>query len=175
MLEKSVSIYSLSKAHFREYLEINQEEASITNVALEHFFGPGDDTSKFVTRIIRALNNKEPIIALTEGSQKRDFVYVNDVLNALMKIINESWKKKPGLNTYQIGTGSAISIRHFVETAKKLSGNSETILNFGAVPLRKNEPKEVIVNLDPIKELGWSPKWTLEQALSETINYERKA
>jgi len=175
MLEKSVSIYSLSKAYFRDYLETNQEGALITNVALEHFFGPGDDTTKFVTRIIRALNNNEPIIALTEGYQKRDFIYVDDVLSALMKIINTSWKKKPGFNTYQIGTGSAISIRHLVETAKRLSGNSETILNFGAIPLRKNEPKELIVNLDSIKKLGWSPTWALEQALSETINYERNA
>jgi predicted glycosyltransferase involved in capsule biosynthesis len=49
ILDKRVSYYSLSKNQFREWLELYAKEMICLNVALEHFYGPYDDNTKFVS------------------------------------------------------------------------------------------------------------------------------
>ncbi|HTG80932.1 MAG TPA: NAD-dependent epimerase/dehydratase family protein, partial [Geobacteraceae bacterium] len=55
VLDKRTSSYSLSKHQFKEWLKVYADRMTGINVALEHFYGPFDDESKFVTFIIRSL------------------------------------------------------------------------------------------------------------------------
>ena len=52
ILDKRVSYYSLSKRQFNDWLQVYRNDICCINVALEHFFGPGDDETKFVAFII---------------------------------------------------------------------------------------------------------------------------
>ncbi len=173
ILDKRVSYYSLSKNQFREWLEMYAKEMVCINVALEHFYGPYDDTTKFVSYIIDSILNNVKKIDLTEGNQERDFIYIDDVVSAFMAIIKNTDKLKKGFLKYEIGTGQPITIRKFVELVKNIAGNHRTTLNFGIIPYRENEIMKSKADIDEICKLNWEPQFTLEEGLSQTIHTER--
>ena len=172
VLDKRVSYYSLSKYQFKEWLKVYSNEIASMNVCLEHFYGPHDDNSKFVTFIIQSLLKGVEKIDLTAGAQKRDFIYIDDVVDAFLRIIENSGTLDNGFYHYEIGSGRTISIRDFVLLAKKFTNNSTTLLNFGALPYRQNEVMESEVDISEIRKLGWQPRMSLADGLKKTIHTE---
>ena len=172
VLDKRTSSYSLSKHQFKEWLKVYADRMTGINVALEHFYGPFDDESKFVTFIIRSLIKGVERIDLTRGEQKRDFIHIDDVVDAFLRIIANSERLGNGFYHYEIGSARTISIRDFVILAKRLSGNTATKLNFGALPYRPNEVMESRVDITEIQKLGWAPHIPFEEGLEKTVRAE---
>lgn len=174
ILDKRINYYSLSKAQFKDWLTFFSSKIKAINIELEHFYGKGDDPSKFVSKIIRDLaQNEAKSLDLTLGEQKRSFIYIDDVVEAF-KTILQNIDKVPGeFSSYQVGSKTQISIRDFVTLIKDLSENTNTQLNFGALPYRKNEAMEVCLDISKLELLGWSEKVSLRDGLIETIAFER--
>jgi len=171
LLDKRINSYSLSKHQFKNWLSIFSDRIECINVLLEHFYGQNDDKTKFVTFVINSLINNERELNLTPGEQRRDFLYIDDVVDAFMLIIQAA-DMRSGFHEYEVGSGVNIRIKDFVEAVARISGNVDTRLNFGAIPYRENEVMESRVNLRAIEELGWTPKTSLEQGLRQTIQFE---
>jgi CDP-paratose synthetase len=162
--------YSKSKIYFKEILESYADKIAVANMKLEHIFGEGDSNDKFVTSIIRQLINNVPNIDLTEGTQRRDFIYVKDVVSAYLKVIEVHFKLN-GYNDFEVGLGKSSSIKDLVIEAKKLS-NSSTYLNFGSLPMREGEFSESKADNISLMSLGWSPQFNVIDGLSQTIAFE---
>lgn len=173
VLDREVSQYALSKNHFREWLKVYAKEMTCVNVALELFYGPGDHEDKFVTRAVRNLLNEVESIDLTRGEQKRDFLYIDDAVEAFLTLIRRSSSLGKGFFHFEVGTGRNIAVRDCVALVKSLTDNTRTRLNFGAVPYREHEVMESHVDTSAIRGLGWSPRISLEEGLRKTIDGER--
>jgi nucleoside-diphosphate-sugar epimerase len=180
ILNKNISSYTLSKSQFVDWLKLFSKFLNCYNVKLEHFYGPKDNNNKFIINNICRLLRYEDKIEFTKGFQKRDFIYISDVVSALEKIILLALKNnKKNLNffilkTFEIGTGRQISIKSIILLIAKLIGNNKTRLEFGKLPFRKNEIMNVKVDLKNIRKLGWNSKLKLERGLTRTINYYKK-
>jgi len=180
ILNKNISSYTLSKNQFVDWLKLFSKFLNCYNVKLEHFYGPKDNNNKFIINNICRLLRYEDKIEFTKGFQKRDFIYISDVVSALEKIILLALKNnKKNLNffilkTFEIGTGRQISIKSIILLIAKLIGNNKTRLEFGKLPFRKNEIMNVKVDLKNIRKLGWNSKLKLEHGLTRTINYYKK-
>ena len=175
ILDKRVSYYSLSKKHFLDWLYLFSQKMVCISVALEHFYGPFDDRSKFVSKIILDLLHEVDFIDLTLGEQKRDFIYIDDVVEAFMTLVNFSFDVPNNLYRYEIGTGKNIEIREFVQMVKTMTENKVTRLNFGMLPYRENEIMESHVDISMLLKLGWQPKISLVEGLRYTIDQERSS
>ena len=173
ILDRRINIYSLSKKQFREWFGIYANHMICINVALEHFYGPHDDKSKFISFIINKLLTGENRIELTAGQQERDFIYIDDVVSAFILIIAEIPKFKSNVINYEIATDSPIKLRDFVELSKKLTKSNIT-LDFGALAYRQNEVMKLNVDTSEIRKLGWEPKVPLIEGLQKTIEIERR-
>jgi nucleoside-diphosphate-sugar epimerase len=173
MLDKNVSDYTLSKRQFREWLQSASNQVAGINMVLEHFYGPGDDSSKFVAHIIRSLVRGVATIPLTAGRQKRDFIYVDDVVDAFLCVIEKTCDQGNGYLEYEVGSGVTISVKELVTLAKSISGNQVTQLDFGAIPYRSNEPMDVKVDASQLHALGWRVRCDLPDGLLRTIDFER--
>ena len=173
ILDKRVSYYSLSKNQFREWLELYAKEMICLNVALEHFYGPYDDNTKFVSYIIDNILNNAKKIDLTEGDQERDFIYIDDVVDAFITIIKNIENLRKGFLRYEIGTGQSIKLKNFVKLVKSIVQNNDTVLNFGAIPYRENEVMNSKADITEICKLKWKPRYTLEEGLLRTISMEK--
>jgi len=174
ILDKRVNHYSLSKHQFLEWLPVFSERLVCANVALEHFYGPYDDPSKFVSHVVQRLLTDDPVLSLTPGGQRRDFVFIDDVVEAFLTILEFSLGATPGLYRYEVGTGASITIADFVRLAKTLSANERTRLDFGALPYREREVMESHADVRSLLALGWQPRVALRDGLCRTITLERE-
>ncbi len=149
--------YIISKKIFKDYLK-TIDKFQVINLQLEHIYGENDSKDKFIPSLIDKLHNKEKFIELTEGTQKRDFIYVKDVVDAYMILLSS----KNLLNQYsefEVGSGISIPIKDFVIDVHKIM-NSKSELLFGALPLRKDEIMDSVADLTQLERLGWEPKFS---------------
>ncbi len=172
-LNKGINSYSLSKNQFLDWLKVYSKKIKCVNVVLEHFYGPGDNDTKFVTFILKKLIYNEQEIDLTEGIQKRDFIYIEDVVDAF-KIIVDGVNIGEGFEDFFVCTKNTITIRSFVESMKHIFGNSDTKLNFGKIAYRENEVMDVDMDNSKLISMGWKPKYDIINGLIKTIAEEQK-
>ncbi|TDN55102.1 CDP-paratose synthetase [Buttiauxella sp. JUb87] len=171
-LPPEVSPYAFTKQKFPEIAKfiVEGNNNRFLELKLEHFFGALDSDSKFTSMIIRKCLRNETI-QTTSGVQKRDFLYVEDLLSAFDCILSNI-DYFPKFDSIEIGSGEAISIREYVETVHSIT-NSKSNIEFGVVPQRKNELMFSCANTSALKNLGWSRKYSLVGAISEIIDKER--
>lgn len=174
MLHGGLNAYAVSKQQFVAWAKrlTSEKGTYFINMRLEHMYGPWDDDSKFVTWILRQLQQEVEVIPLTAGTQKRDFVYIDDVVEAYWKVLQHGFRDCYA--ELEVGSGTSISIREMVESAKRIveqmkGGPLRTKLLFGEVPIRKGEPNVMSVDISKLAELGWKPRYDLHQGLKETI------
>jgi len=159
--------YTESKRILEKFLVQLSQDVLVCNLRLEHVFGENDSPQKFVTAIINKLNENEKEILLTEGTQKRDFIYIEDAANAFIHVLKFA-DNKNGYKEFQIGTGKSISIRAFVEEAARVT-HSESNLIFGALPTREGDIKDSFADNANLIALGWEPKFDLQLALANLL------
>ncbi|EAJ0636599.1 NAD(P)-dependent oxidoreductase, partial [Campylobacter jejuni] len=156
------------------FLPYFSDKIQIINCKLEHMYGYGDDENKFVGFLLKQMENNENEIQLTKGEQKRDFIYIEDVVDAYILLLKKSNQLKQ-FNEFDIGTGNQITIKEFClyfrecfEDYKQIN----TLLRFGAIPYRKNELMFVEENIQPLFDLGFRPKYDYKKGI-ETILKEK--
>lgn len=167
--------YSLSKKQFMEWGQEFSRSGTINfvNIKLEHLFGYGDHDHKFTTYIIKKCLNNAPEIELTGGEQKRDFIYIEDVVSAYSLLLKKTNEQFLRYQEYELGSGQAVSIREFAEIVKKLT-YAQTNLNFGVLPYRDDEIMFSQANIEAFTKVGWQVEENLESRLLQTIEAERK-
>lgn len=164
--------YIKSKSMFREWCKFyNAASIKIIHLYLEHVYGPGDSKNKFCAMIIdRCLNNSQGV-KLTSCDQRRDFVYVDDVVSAYNLLINSISTLKSD-EEIQIGTGETHTLRNFVELARRIS-KSEASFLFGKIEKSQNELDTSCADTNKLSSLGWRPAYSLQEGLNSTISITR--
>jgi UDP-glucose 4-epimerase len=142
--------------------------------ALRYFcvYGPRQDYRRtipplFSAIIIRLLRGEQPTIYGT-GEKRRDFIHVDDINDFHIKCMTD--ERTTG-NVYNLGSGINFSVNEIYEIIGRL-------LKTDKEPLYKPDlPGEAFANLADIsaaKNLGWSPKISLEDGLKSSIDFLRK-
>jgi len=132
-------------------------------------YGPGEINSRLIPHIIkRAFRDEE--IELTLGTQIRDLVFVDDVVNAFVLASQADHLEGEVIN---LCSGRGITVEEIVRTVLHLTG-SKSRLNLGAVPYRENEGMLMVGSPEKaMAKLGWSASTSAEDGLSKTISKSR--
>jgi len=164
-----LSEYTISKNQSLEWLKLLAINSSckLVNMKIFHMYGEGDSLTKFIPQIISKINENISFIELTEGNQTRDFIYIDDVVNAY-KIVLKSIDKLTEFQEFDVGTGQSTSIKGMVNLIKKIT-SCDTDLQFGKIPYRKGEIMESTANIFPLKKLGWNPSFPLEKGIKKML------
>ncbi|CAI8979113.1 CDP-paratose synthetase [Brevibacillus sp. IT-7CA2] len=169
-LSKHLQPYNLTKRQFREWGKCLADTSSLQfiNVRLEHLYGPYDNTNKFVSTVIKSCLENQPELRLTEGKQARDFIYVDDVVSAFCVLLAHATRLPAGFTEYQVGTGTATSIREFVELVHQMT-QSSTVLKFGSIAYTDMEIMHSQADIRPLQALGWNQRVKLEDGLRKVM------
>jgi GDP-4-dehydro-6-deoxy-D-mannose reductase len=162
--------YALSKCLSEEVCRFHSQysEMDITVLRLFNVYGPGQRTSFLIPTIINQCLKNEKIEVL-DLKPKRDYVYIEDVLNAILLSI----KKVNKYQLFNIGSGSSFSVSEIIEQIQRICNTNLPV--FSSQIERKNEIMDVIADISLAKkELGWIPKFDLAKGLEETISILRK-
>ncbi len=176
LLGKQINAYALSKKQFEEWLKLASNKIQVVNLKLELMFGEQDGNDKFTSWILNELQQEKNIIPLTAGTQKRDFIYIDDVVSAYLTCLEQALQLKD-FNDIEVGTGVLTPVKTFVilvkEVLEKLKGKPiKTQLNFGALPYREGEIMEPQVDNSRLCSLGWQPKRSLEENIERFVKNE---
>ena len=174
ILDQYLNLYSLSKnqlLQWGKFFSIHNKFKFI-NLQLEHFYGPADDALKFTTYVINNCMANTPELKLTLGEQKRDFIYIDDVVSAYLLVLEKATDFDNAFIEFDVGSGQSISIRSFVETVHRLAG-SQTHLAFGAMPYRQSEVMHSEADISGLSALGWRCQYDVVAGLRKLIEQEK--
>jgi nucleoside-diphosphate-sugar epimerase len=173
VLEKRINAYALSKKQFSEWMTyFTKNNLILVNIALEHFYGPFDNKTKFVAKLISEILEGVDRIKLTPGKQKRDFIYIDDVIDAFLTIYDNLNTFNEGVHQFEVGTNCNTTIQELALKVKSIAGNLHTYLDFGALPYREYELMESQVDTSALHAMGWRSRVLLKDGLNTTIKME---
>ncbi len=172
-LEKPESPYGITKLAIEKYLHFYKKTFGLdyTALRLANVYGPRQN-SKGEAGVIaifcdRMLKNEEVIIN-GDGKQTRDYLFVDDAIEAAILSLESSLGKNP---VYNLGRGIETSVNEIYKLLVKEIGKDITP-QYG--PAKKGEQLRSCLDFSKIKkELNWQPRYDLEKGLKETIKWFR--
>ncbi len=169
---RPLSPYGISKLCGEQYLSYYQRISGLQMVNLRYanVYGPRQDPdgeAGVVAIFIQKLLNNEQAIVNGNGRQTRDFVYVEDVVEANLAVMGQETQ-----GTYNVGTGEETSINdllrilisHTNSTCKEVHG-----------PAKSGEQVRSVIDSGKLRqELSWEPRTELSEGLKRTVDYFRE-
>ncbi len=155
----------------KEELAIKYSQIGVKVIGLRYFnvFGKGQskEYAGVLKLFLEKIRDKAPPKINGDGTQFRDFVYVEDVANANIMSMDSDVNHE----FFNVGTNTSITILELAKTIIKSAGlNIEP--TFG--PALKGDVQKTIANIDLIKEkIGWEPKIMLEKWIEDIIVGEK--
>lgn len=129
-------------------------------------YGAGERPWRLLPSIHDRLVRRVPV-PLSEGSQVRDYLYIEDAaagLIALAASISESPRAPSIVN---LCSGAGVTVRRFAETLAGILGAPRELLQFGAIPMRPREIAYLVGDIGYLNSLTpWRPAYTLERGLA---------
>ncbi len=132
-------------------------------------YGPYQKYDRLIPMVIKScLKNKN--FPCTQGNQERDFLYVDDFTDLIIKILK---KKKFANRIFNVGYGKPVKVKKIINLILKITSKGNPL--FGNIKMRKDEVKKLYPDLSLIKkELKWKPKISLKEGLKRTVAYYAK-
>lgn len=170
---KPYNDYGVTKAAATLYCQEIAERHKLPFVALRLFspYGYYEDRDRLMPYIIRtALKNEE--IKVSSPNYVRDFVFIEDVVNAYL--LTTSAKITPG-DILNIGSGCQQSVGDVVKMVlQQTSSSSKVVWGSKAKQQRNLEPQKWEANIQKAKSvLGWTPRTSIEEGIKKTIDWFR--
>jgi len=174
MPPKPLTPYAVQKRVVEYYLSVYQSLYGLETVGLRFFnvFGPRQDPSSAYSGVISIFMNKalsgEPPVIYGDGCQSRDFVFVGDVVQALISAAKSA--SAPG-KVFNVGTGKSLTISGLWEMIAALSGSVAKPVN---QPPRPGDIPHSLSAIDSAAaDLGFVPRVSLETGLGLTLDWYR--
>lgn len=138
--------------------------AAITTLRLYSVYGPWEEPRRFIPQLVaRGMEGRLPPLASPDAA--RDYVYVDDVCDAYLKVAREA--RRPG-NVYNVGTGVQTTLREAVDLARRVL-SIEQEPRWGSMPNRRWDTNVWVADRSAIEaDLGWRPATALQDGLRLT-------
>lgn len=164
---KPISYYGKAKYLATQYLKKNTNKYIILRPY--QIYGPNQKKDRLIPITIDScLKNKS--FGCTDGSQFRDFLFVDDFSDLILKILKS---KKIFSGIYNIGSGKPYQIKNLINLIQKKIKKGKPI--FGKLKMRKEEMVFTYPNIKKIKKFyKWKPKININNGLNKTIKFYEK-
>ena len=173
LLDRNINAYALSKAQLVDWMKfLSNKSTKMINIKIEHMYGLQDDENKFIYWLINQLKENIEKIDLTNGTQKRDFIYITDIVSAYEAII-ANIEKLSNYEEFELGSGDSVEVKKFIEYIySELSKKQivKTVLNFGAVEYRATENMNMQADISKLEKFGWKANISTEDGIKIILN-----
>jgi len=164
-LVRPVSFHGAGKAAQEAFLHVLRTQGrAVTILRPANAYGPGQPLKNgfgLVRTVLEHLHRGTAIEIWGDGQAVRDYVFVDDVAFACRMMID-----RPGdCETYNVGSGVGHSIDELVALAGKVSGRAPCLIHR---PGRPGDVSKVVLSVDKLRALGWTPATSLDAGLSQT-------
>ena len=139
-------------------------------------YGPWGRPDMAYYLFAEAISNDQPIKVFNNGQMERDFTYINDIVNGVIKIIEKNIDKREHYKIYNIGNNKTESLQDFIETIEQAIGK-EAIKEM--YPMQQGDVPRTFADVDElIKDYEYSPNTDIKSGIQSFvkwfINYKKK-
>lgn len=130
-------------------------------------YGPREHPDRLASSVVRALL-QDRVAKCSHGMQIRDYLYVEDVAEALVHLVDSEYQ-----GACNIGSGQTTTLRDIVQRIGAIMGKPH-LLEFGAIPARFNDAPMVIADTTRLNHtVQWKPRFSLDDGIQRTIEWWR--
>jgi len=157
--------YTKSKVLMEQLCKAYTDDFDLNCIIFRPFniYGTGQSENFLIPSIMNQIQSGN--IELEDSEPKRDFIYISDVINALIRADN----LKDPFNVFNIGYGKSYSVREIVDKIVEIYRKPVEVKYTGET--RKNEIMDTVANIDKAREkLGWKPVVNLDTGLKNIMD-----
>lgn len=159
------SPYAVSKAtnELQSAMYSNLSDMKFTGLRFFTVYGEGIREDLAISKFIKAMRANEPIYVYGDGTQSRDFTYVDDICEAIKLILesNKEWNNE----VFDIGYGSSTSVNELIDILKGIINPAYDKVVYQDE--KAYDVKETLANTDKLYEwFGYRPKYDIKEGLS---------
>ena len=169
-----VSFYGVTKYAAERYAQISGARGlAVTSLRMFNVYGERQSLTNpyqgvlaiFIGNVLRG----EPITIHSDGSQTRDFVYVADVVDAWLRVLDEP---ATAGEVYNVGSGRETSIRELADAVVAATGEEQWELR--SAPAQEGDIRRSAADVSRLREaVGWSPSTSLGDGMRRTLEHAR--
>jgi len=166
VLCKPLSPYGVSKFAGENYCRLYSDNHGISTICLRftNVYGPFQESGYLVPNLIARIGSDRGVDVFGDGGQTRDFIYVEDVAEAVLRACNLTESSHSVIN---VGTGTETSVLELISAIGRELGKRPTVKFHRA---REGEMKRFAADISKMKELlHYSPGHGLEEGIRKTI------
>ena len=131
-------------------------------------YGPRQRPEMAITTFLRAILRGAPITVFGDGSMRRDFTHVDDIVRGVLAAVDRS---PPGHRVYNLGSGAPVTLTELVAAMGEAAGRTP-VVEHAPVPL--GDVDATFADISRARaELGWSPQVPLERGLRTVVDWLR--
>ena len=173
-----VSFYGVTKYAAERYAQVMGDrpdiELAVTSLRMFNVFGERQRLDNpyqgvlaiFIGNVLRG----EPITIHGDGEQTRDFVYIGDVVDAWLRVVDEPATYGAVLN---VGSGEETSVNQLADAVLAALGESRESWDMRSAPTQLGDQRRSAADVRALAALGWSPSVSLRDGIARTVDWAR--
>jgi UDP-glucose 4-epimerase len=189
--QKPVNVYGTTKLMIELALRALAESSGWSSICLRYFNAAGASADGLIgeshepephllPNILRAASGKASAVTINgadydtiDGTCVRDYIHVEDLAWAHLKALDQlSNEGNMGARAFNLGSDTGATILEMVRICEAVTGKS---ISTEIGPRRPGDPPSLVANSASAKsELGWQPKFTLEETISTAWKWEKQ-
>lgn len=169
-----ISLYAASKKSNELMAHTYSHLYGFNTTGLRFFtvYGPWGRPDMAMFLFTEAILNGKPIKVFNNGEMERDFTYIDDIVNGVVRIIEkpvDEGKKQSNYKVFNIGNNNSIRLVDFIETLEKELG---IVAKKNYLPMQPGDVKKTWANVDDlIREFDYKPNTPIKKGISEFVKW----
>jgi UDP-glucuronate 4-epimerase len=176
-VDRPISLYAATKKanELMAYAYSHLYQIPITGLRFFTVYGAWGRPDMAYFKFVKAIAEDQPIDVYNFGKMKRDFTYIDDVVEAIVRVvakIPQVSAKQPPYKIYNLGNHNPVRLGEFIETIEQIMGKSA---KKNLLPMQPGDVFATYANVDElIKDVDFQPNTSIAQGLEHFINWYRE-
>jgi len=170
-VDTPVSLYAATKKANELMAHAYSHLYQIPTTGLRFFtvYGPWGRPDMAYFKFVRAIAEDRPIDVYNYGKMMRDFTYVDDVVEGIIRLIPHRARTRPPYQIYNLGNNNPVELQEFIATIEKLMGKSAQ-KNF--LPMQPGDVVATYADIEPfVADIGFEPTTSIERGLTSFVKW----
>ncbi|MDB2557599.1 NAD-dependent epimerase [Luminiphilus sp.] len=180
--DSPISLYAATKKSNEALAHSYSHLFEIPTTGLRFFtvYGPFGRPDMAYFKFTRAIMNGDPIPVYNNGDLERDFTYIDDIVEGVIRIMNKvprsqklnATTESPPYRIYNIGNNNPVSLMSFIETIEEFCGR-KAVKEF--LPMQAGDVYSTYANIDDLQNaIGFSPKTPMKKGIESFVSWYRE-